>query len=68
MEMGMTLAEYEASVGPKNKFFHEAAESVYLSKSDIIPLDPDDDDDPVGKPSQKEQKMHSSPSSPSSKI
>lgn len=63
--MGMSVAEYEASVGPKNKYFHEAAESVYLSKDGIIPLDPDDEDDPVGKASQKETKMHSSPSSPS---
>lgn len=66
--MGMSVAEYEATVGPKNKFFHEAAESVYLSKDGIIPLEEDDDDDPLGKPSQKEQKMHSSPSSPSSSI
>lgn len=67
MEMGMSLAEYEASVGPKNKFFHEAAESVHLSKQDVIPLERDDDGDPVGEPSQKEKKMHSSPSNPSSR-
>lgn len=66
MEMGMSMAEYEASVGPKNKFFHEAAESVYLSKTDVLPLEREENGDPVGDPSQKEQKMHSSPSNPSS--
>lgn len=65
--MGMSVAEYEASVGPKNKFFHEAAESVYLSKDGIIPLDPDDEPDPM-EDSRSKTKMHSSPSSPSSQF
>lgn len=54
----MTLAEYEARVGPLNKQFHETAEMVLLYQEDILPLDPDErndttDDEPSGGGSQK---------------
>jgi hypothetical protein len=37
----MTLAEYEDSVGPQNKRFHESAEAIRLSREGVIPLDDD---------------------------
>lgn len=39
MQLGMSLAEYEESVGPKNQLYHEMAESVKLQRDGIIPLD-----------------------------
>lgn len=57
----MTLAEYEARVGPLNKQFHETAERVLLHRDGMdptLPLDPDEredvtDDAPSGGGSQK---------------
>lgn len=43
MELGVTFAEYERTVGPKNKLFHESAEMVYLSRDGILPIDDDDE-------------------------
>lgn len=40
----MTLAEYEHSVGPKNKHFHELAEAQYLAREGVIRPGEDDDD------------------------
>lgn len=55
MRLGMTLAEYEARVGPLNKQFHETAEHVLLHRDGMdptLPLDPDEregtDDVPSG--------------------
>jgi hypothetical protein len=41
MEMGASFAEYEASVGPVNKHFHETAETVLLYKEGLLPLEVD---------------------------
>lgn len=41
MQLGMTLAEYEHSVGPKNQLFHEIAEAQYLVRAGIIRADED---------------------------
>lgn len=37
----MSLAEYEDSVGPMNRRYHESAEAVKLAKEGIIPIDED---------------------------
>lgn len=44
MQLGMTLAEYERSVGPINQYFHEMAEARYLQRQRIIPYDDEDED------------------------
>lgn len=44
MNLGVTLAEYERTVGPRNKLFHETAASVRLHREGILPLDDDTDD------------------------
>lgn len=41
--MGVPAAEYERTVGPANRYFHELAELVLLHKQGVLPLDPDDD-------------------------
>lgn len=51
--MGMSLAEYEATVGPLNRHYHEYAESVMLHKQGVLPLDPDEDPANVDSPSSK---------------
>ena len=45
MQLGMTLAEYERSVGPINQYFHELAEARYLQRQRIIPYDDEEDDE-----------------------
>ena len=44
MQLGMTLSEYERSVGPINKYYHELAEARYLQRQRVIPYDDEDDD------------------------
>lgn len=44
MQLGMTLAEYERSVGPVNKYFHELAEARYLHRQRVIPYDDEEED------------------------
>lgn len=39
MKLGMPLAEYEGSVGTKNKRFHEVAESIMLAREGVVPVD-----------------------------
>lgn len=41
MGMGTSFAEYEASVGPANKHFHETAETIVLYKEGVLPLEVD---------------------------
>jgi hypothetical protein len=43
-ELGLSLAEYEDAVGPKNKRFHESAEAVRLTREGVIPLEDDGHD------------------------
>ena len=43
----MPLAEYQTAVGPLNRYFHEAAEAVRLSKEGVIPVERDEDDEPT---------------------
>lgn len=52
MHLGMTLAEYEKSVGPVNKYFHELAEARYLQRQRVIPYDDEDDGTEVSDPSK----------------
>lgn len=44
MQLGMPLAEYEHSVGPRNKFYHELAEAHYLAREGVIRPDEDEED------------------------
>lgn len=44
--MGMSLAEYEDSVGELNKQYHETAELLVLRKKGVLPLNPDEDERP----------------------
>lgn len=44
--MGLSLAEYEESVGDLNKRYHEQAESLILHKEGVLPLRRDEDDQP----------------------
>lgn len=55
MQLGMSLAEYEQSVGPKNKYYHEVAEGVKLAREGVIPLDED--------PTEDASRGHGGPSS-----
>ena len=54
MQLGMTLAEYERSVGPINKYYHELAEARYLQRQRVIPYDDEDEsgDTTVSDPSE----------------
>lgn len=42
MGLGIPYAEYEATVGPLNRRFHERAEMVHLAKQGVVPIDEDD--------------------------
>lgn len=46
MGMGVPLAEYQRTVGPLNRFFHETAEQVHLTRTGVLPLDEDGSDGP----------------------
>lgn len=44
--MGMPFSDYERTVGPLNKQFHENAEAILLYREGVFPLDPDEREEP----------------------
>ena len=46
--MGLSLREYERTIPPANRIFHESAEMMILYKEGILPLDPDEREDMLG--------------------
>lgn len=44
--MGYSLREFEREVPPANREFHISAERIIMHKEGLLPLDPDERDEP----------------------